>query len=1035
MSANMMIHSMDGQSIGNIVNKEKNKGSLQLNTGDRFFGEVIHSNDQEVKVGIETKGGSKEMLLQMKNGAQKFQPGDMIEIKVLESTKELLKVSIEKMNLEQEKDSNNHDPNKDKVNVESTKKTLLQREQTSNANASKQRDSGMTDFISQVKQLETFLSEKEYKTLLQTGYDLTKMSVPMLNQFLQLHHKHTGGDFTSPNVDKISKFAEKVDKVQQMDPQDVVKFLLSNKPATISEMYKSLYSGGKQMPDYLMSEADYEAIKDSAHQIIDRVPTENQGELQAITKELVMRGGALDQRSLDVLSFLQGEHNGDHVMKMAAYQFEKNAKLEDYTVSDAKITESIPSQELVKESLEDIKAITVEDIRRLLGNRIPITIENVKGQQSNREGAPEETVSNEAVDKEIENLNVIRYQMTFKAAIRLSLQGINIRTTPLGELRVATNNLVSEHLSETPVQTTIASDSIPQSPKEVWTSWQVSMATINGSSTQMMTTTSVEDTEMTISALLAKARTGAERYDTLRTEVRPDLGDRIEKAFSNVEEILKDLGLEASLYNQRAVQILGRNGMAMTIENIQQVKMIDLPLQEVQKNMMPEHVLAFLKEGKDIMNMPLTNLTQEVMNRSKQMATNPVDRMIKELHHLLKTEEVPETTKNAVVGVYRLMHTISSAHNAAVGFLLDRDLPVTLENLFEASKYIQETHNQRGKIEVSIDDSTGFLESLKQDRPSIVEQIATGYYEKDKELQAFLEKPIFSQGNVEPILEDIRQQMQTMDYEKVQGILDKLSAMHWSGTQIQEDTITGLTMDEFQAIDQLQKDPFVFKGLMEELVATTASNDDNKQWLEPLLEAYMNDLDKPENYRQDIYKTLDKIKEDFFEKALDTMRNNRTSAEGQRSLSDVTKDIEAHSRLEEKLVEQNNYHTIPVMINNQIQQMNVYYYEQENRQSDAEASSSIYMRFTTDHMGNANIRVQFSEKVEVTMFATQPQGNIKMQAYEEQIRKVLKELDLSIEAIAYDTFEFPQPVKAETEERARSQQLKRYQESQFEKVI
>ncbi len=89
-----------------------------------------------------------------------------------------------------------------------------------------------------------------------------------------------------------------------------------------------------------------------------------------------------------------------------------------------KITESIPSQEFVKESLEDIKAITVEDIRRLLGNRIPITIENVKGQQSNLEGAPEETVSNEAVDKEIENLNVIRYQMTFKAAIRLSYKAL-----------------------------------------------------------------------------------------------------------------------------------------------------------------------------------------------------------------------------------------------------------------------------------------------------------------------------------------------------------------------------------------------------------------------------------------------------------------------------------------------------------------------------------------------------------------------------------------------------------------------------------
>jgi hypothetical protein len=1034
MSVNMMIHSMDGQSIGNIVNKEKNKVSFQLNTGDRFFGEVIQSNDQEVKIGIETKGGSKEMLLQMKNGAQKFQPGDMIEIKVLESTKELLRVSIEKMDQAQEENIKNHDPNKDKVNVESTKKTFLQSDQTNSVNGSKQGTSGMTDFISQVKQLETSLSEKEYKALLQEGYDLTKMSVPMLNQFLQLHRKHTDGDFTSLNVDKISKFAEKVDKVQQMDPQDVVKFLLSNKPATISEMYKSLYSGGNQMPDYLMSEADYGAIKDSAHQIIDYVPTKNQDQLQAITKELVMRGGALDQRSLDVLSFLQRQHNGDHVMKMAAYQFEKNAKLEDYTVSDAKITDSIPSQELVKESLEDIKTITVEDIRRLLTHHLPITIENVKGQQSNHEVAPEETVSNEAVDQEIENLNVIRYQMTFKAAMRLSLKGINIRTASLGQLRAATQDLVSEYLSDTPVKTEAARESVQQSPKDVWASWQMSMATINGSSTQMITK-SIEDTQTTINALLARASAGAERYDTLRTEVRPDLGDRIEKAFSNVTEILKDLGLEVSLYNQRAVQILGRNGMAMTIENIQQVKMIDVPLQEVQKKMMPEQVLAFLKEGKDIMNMPLTTLTQELMNRSKQTMTNPVDRMIKELHHLLKTEEVPEATKSAVVGVYRLMHTISSAHNAAVGFLLDRDLPVTLENLFEASKYIQETHNQSSKIEVSIDDSTGFLESIKQESPSIIEQIATGYYEKDKELQSFLEKPIISQANIEPILEDVRQQMQTMDYEKVQRLLDKLSTIHWSETGMQEDVIKDLTINEFQALEKIQKNPLVFKGLMEELVSTTASEDDNKQWLEPLFEAYMNDLDQTENHRQDIYKTLDKIKEDFFEKALDTMMNNRTSADGKRSLSEVTKDIEAHSRLEEKLVEQNNYHTIPVMINNQIQQMNVYYYEQQNRQNDAELSSSIYMRFTTEHMGSTNIRVQFSEKVEVTMFATLAKGNTKMQAYEEQIRNVFKELDLAIDGIAYDTFEFPQPVKTESEERVRSQQLRRYQESQFEKVI
>lgn len=1045
-----MIQSMNGKPIENILNQGKNMNSLQLSTGDLFYGEIIHMDDQEMKISIDHQSNSQEMLLQMKNASQEFQVGETIALKVVEATKDILKVSVEKLETAN-KSSQNHDPTKDKIQVGSTKQTMLQEEKRMEDTEAMTQKNYAQDFAEQVKQIETSLSEKEYMALLKEGYDLTKMSVPMLNQFLKMHHQHTGGDFTKANVDKIKKFADKVDKVKQMDTPDVVKFLLGNKAATISEMYKSLYSGGEQLPEYVMTEADYESIKSSAHQMISKIPTQNAQELQAMTKELVMRGGALDQRSLDVLGFLNQEHQGEDVLKMALYQYENNAKLENYSISEGESVDTIMSRQEIEQALEEIQTITTKDLQHVLARNKAATLDNIIHIRLDQELQPNETMTNvqdieESLDKEIENLNILRYQMTFKAALRLSLQGINIRTTPLDSLRSATQQIAAEHIPSDDIQSQEATEGLEQtqvmtqSPQQVWTLWQSSMARINGAATQLIADASqvLPTNQISINTLLARAKAGTERYDTLRTQVRPDLGDRIEKAFSNVDAILKDLELETTLYNQRAVEILGRNNMEITRENIQKIKLIDLPLQELQKNMMPQHIVSFLKEGKNIMNMPITTLTQAVNNKTNTTRINPVDQMIKELHQLLKAEDVPEATKESVIGVYRLMHTISSTHNAAVGFLLEHTLPVNLENLFEASKYIRQTQHQEGKMDVTIDDATGFLETVKQEGPSIMEQIVTGYYEKDMELQAFMEHPSSLEDEVESTLQEIRDKVQALDYDKIDQILLKLDGLTQMDGMQSMDKIMHLTIDEITVLEQVQKDPFMFKMLFEEMVAIAQESDVDNTWIDPLFQSYMNSLEQQtgeENGRQGIYKQLEQIKEDFLEKALERLVEKNDGEDRARSFSDVTREIEAYGGLEEKLLEDESYHTIPVMINQQIQQMNVYYFEQERRQGNQEASSSIYMQLTTEHMGTANIRIRFSDVPEVTMFATTDSGNQKMQEYEEEIRHALLELDMSIRTITYASFEVPKPMRFNGEQAKRNQPIRRYQESRFEKVI
>ena len=54
-----------------------------------------------------------------------------------------------------------------------------------------------------------------------------------------------------------------------------------------------------------------------------------------------------------------------------------------------------------------------------------------------------------------------------------------------------------------------------------------------------------------------------ERYETMMTAPRQDMGDSISKAFRNVDDILKDLDLETSYGNQRAVRILAYNQMEL----------------------------------------------------------------------------------------------------------------------------------------------------------------------------------------------------------------------------------------------------------------------------------------------------------------------------------------------------------------------------------------------------------------------------------------------------------------------------------------
>ena len=102
-----------------------------------------------------------------------------------------------------------------------------------------------------------------------------------------------------------------------------------------------------------------------------------------------------------------------------------------------------------------------------------------------------------------------------------------------------------------------------------------------------------------------------ERYETLMTAPRRDMGDSIQKAFSNAaESLLKDMNLENSAANQRAVRILGYNGIDIYEENIQNVKTLDEQMQRAFKNMTPAVTLEMIRRGENPLDMSMEQLNQ-----------------------------------------------------------------------------------------------------------------------------------------------------------------------------------------------------------------------------------------------------------------------------------------------------------------------------------------------------------------------------------------------------------------------------------------
>ena len=335
-------------------------------------------------------------------------------------------------------------------------------------------------------------------------------------------------------------------------------------------------------------------------------------------------------------------------------------------------------------------------------------------------------------------LEEVRLVMSVQTNLKLLKSGYQINTAPMEELITKLNDAAnsiqasiftqkSNETDEISTSKTIAI-AIEKSEKYQETIGKISFmpsvpaAIVGALKDEFKVDTLDEIYNKALTLKLGSDKAG-ESYEALMTKPRTDLGDRIDKAFRNVNDILQDLGEEPTEENQRAVRILGYNQMSITTENVKQVKAWDARLTTTIDRLKPAAVLQMIRDGQNPLKMTLDELNQNLDDRNSQ-SQNQDEKYEKFLYKLDKQSDITSEEKESYIGIYRLFHSLQKSDDAAIGMVLNTGADMTIGNLLAANRTLKST--AKG-MDYTVDDSFGGITQKESDVPTISDQIESAF--------------------------------------------------------------------------------------------------------------------------------------------------------------------------------------------------------------------------------------------------------------------------------------------------------------------
>ncbi len=556
------------------------------------------------------------------------------------------------------------------------------------------------------------------------------------------------------------------DTVQQLKPlsDGTVKYMIRNQmEPTVDNIYRAQYSSladaGKQGRGYYQDEAGYYAKKAEVYdwqqlqpqmeKVIEQAGLEVSEETLDDARWLIEKGMPLTEESLHAfyeLKNLKIPDSAEEIIAAASAAIADGKKAVEANIGDGR-----SALEKAAQYVEDVHFVSDEAVDRVVAEGKKLNLRILKASQMRLNqglyGRHYEAADSVRYESRMESrrlLEEVRLQMTVEANYRLIKSGFSIDTAHLEELvdaLKAVNERTGKKLfGEDGVggaggRMAVYKDTM-STVRELagmpaalvgrfsFQSRLQIQAAVASPAGQTFTLRSAYEAGAVLRSAYEKA---GESYEALLTGPRVDLGDSIEKAFRNVDDLLRDMGMETSEANRRAVRILGYNHMEVTAENVVAVKTTDLSVQRVLNKMTPAATMQMIRDGVNPLAMDMAEL-ENYLNNQDRNPEQELEKYSKYLYKLEKNHSVTKEEKEAYIGIYRLLRQLEKTDGAAIGALMQQGVEPTLKNLLTAVR-----SSKRRGMDIKIDDGFERVEYTRTNK-SISEQIESNimiqYYKK-----------------------------------------------------------------------------------------------------------------------------------------------------------------------------------------------------------------------------------------------------------------------------------------------------------------
>ncbi|MBQ1681563.1 MAG: hypothetical protein II067_05015 [Agathobacter sp.] len=482
---------------------------------------------------------------------------------------------------------------------------------------------------------------------------------------------------TDENIESIREVSEIYEGLEGLDGQEMLYLVKNEYEPTLENLYKAEHSAGLATPT---GSIHIDEFRSQVEQVIRDAGVEVSDASLKNAQTLLENQIPLTSENLQYFTQLQEmEKPSETVFAQAV----ADAVAEGNGCKDAIMLSGYSVSERARDAQSVIEDVTDEDLAYCIEHGQELTIRNLADAKAHRG----ETDSRKWADQmqfltAKRMLEETRLAMTTEANRTLIRRGFAIDTKPLEalveELKSQEKNYYETLLSQYDVEPTETNVNRYAQTIDLLAQLKSAPATI----------LSLDEVEATLNVLGDKAaiqkadyeKAGME-YEKLWTAPRKDMGDSIQKAFRNVDDILTDMGLETSDANRRAVRILAYNHTELTIEHLTEMKAQDEQMQRLFSNLTPRTTLELIRRGENPIDMPIEELNRTVEAIKTEIGDNGAERFEKFLHKLEQNKAISEEERSSYIGIYRLIAQVEKNDGAALGAAYEQGSEITMRAL------------------------------------------------------------------------------------------------------------------------------------------------------------------------------------------------------------------------------------------------------------------------------------------------------------------------------------------------------------------